>query len=114
MGLGLAYRTFRLQAGDEVLTTEHDHYSTHESLRLRARADGVTVRKVRLYPPRTPELATVDGVVGALRRAITPRTRLDRDHVGAFQLRREAAGAIDRGRDRGRRTRVAHPISGSR
>lgn len=76
MGLGLAYRTFRLKAGDEVLTTEHDHYSTHEALRLRARADGVTVRKVRLYPPNTPEVATVDGVVDALRRAITPRTRL--------------------------------------
>ena len=48
MGLGLAYRTFRLRAADEVLTTEHDHYSTHESLRFRALADGVTVRKARL------------------------------------------------------------------
>jgi selenocysteine lyase/cysteine desulfurase len=60
MGLGLVYRTFRLRAGDEVLTTEHDHYSTHESLRLRAQADGVTVRKVRLYPPRTPEVAALE------------------------------------------------------
>jgi selenocysteine lyase/cysteine desulfurase len=76
MGLGLVYRTFRLKAGDEVLTTEHDHYSTHESLRLRALADGVTVRKVRLYPPRTPEAATLEGVVDALRRAIAPSTRL--------------------------------------
>jgi selenocysteine lyase/cysteine desulfurase len=76
MGLGLVYRTFRLQAGDEVLTTEHDHYSTHEALRLRAQTDGVTVRKVRLYPPRTPEVATADGVAHALCRAIAPRTRL--------------------------------------
>jgi selenocysteine lyase/cysteine desulfurase len=76
MGLGLVYRGFRLQAGDEVLTTEHDHYSTHESLRLRALADGVTVRKVRLYTPTAPQLATVDGVVAALRGAITPKTRL--------------------------------------
>jgi selenocysteine lyase/cysteine desulfurase len=76
MGLALVYRTFRLQAGDEVLTTEHDHYSTHESLRLRAQTDGVRVRNVRLYPPRTPELATADGVVEALRRAIAPSTRL--------------------------------------
>jgi len=76
MGLALVYRSFRLQPGDEVLTTEHDHYSTHESLRLRAQADGVVVRKLRLYPPRTPELASVDGVVGALRGAIAPATRL--------------------------------------
>jgi selenocysteine lyase/cysteine desulfurase len=76
MGLALVYRTFQLRAGDEVLTTEHDHYSTHESLRFRALADGVTVRKARLYPPRTPELATANGVVEALRQSIGPRTRL--------------------------------------
>jgi selenocysteine lyase/cysteine desulfurase len=76
MGLGLVYRSFRLGAGDEVLTTEHDHYSTHESLRFRALADGVTVRKARLYPPRNPELATAGAVVEALRRSIGPRTRL--------------------------------------
>ena len=32
-----------LRPGDEVLTTEHDHYATHESLRL----SGAAVRKVR-------------------------------------------------------------------
>jgi selenocysteine lyase/cysteine desulfurase len=76
MGLGLVYRTFRLDPGDEVLTTEHDHYATHESLRLRAAATGASVRKVRLYPPRNPELATPAGIVDALRAAITPSTRL--------------------------------------
>ena len=35
MGLGLLYSGLRLAPGDEVLTTEHDFYSTHESLRLR-------------------------------------------------------------------------------
>jgi selenocysteine lyase/cysteine desulfurase len=75
MGLALVYRTVRLAAGEEVLTTEHDHYSTHESLRLRGE-NGVMVRKVRLYPPRTPELATADEVVETLRRAIGPSTRL--------------------------------------
>jgi selenocysteine lyase/cysteine desulfurase len=76
MGLGLVYRTFALDPGDEVLTTEHDHYSTHESLRLRAVADGVAVRKVRLYPPLNPEVATAAGIVDALRQAITPATRV--------------------------------------
>ena len=49
MGLGLLYSGLRLEPGDEVLTTEHDFYSTHESLALRAVRDGVTVRRVRLY-----------------------------------------------------------------
>jgi selenocysteine lyase/cysteine desulfurase len=33
MGLALVYRGL-LAPGDEVVTTEHDHYATHESLRL--------------------------------------------------------------------------------
>ena len=33
MGLALTYRGL-ISPGDEVVTTEHDHYATHESLRL--------------------------------------------------------------------------------
>ena len=44
MGLALTYRGL-LSPGDEVVTTEHDHYATHESLRLA----GADVRRVRLY-----------------------------------------------------------------
>ena len=32
MGLGLLYGGLKLSPGDEVLTSEHDHYSTHSSL----------------------------------------------------------------------------------
>ena len=38
MGLGLLYTGIRLAPGDEVLTTEHDFYATHESLALRGSA----------------------------------------------------------------------------
>ncbi|MDA0166968.1 aminotransferase class V-fold PLP-dependent enzyme [Solirubrobacter ginsenosidimutans] len=69
MGLGLVYRGL-LGPGDEVLTTEHDHYATHEALRL----SGAIVRKVRLYDD--PATATADGMLGALREAITPRTKV--------------------------------------
>jgi selenocysteine lyase/cysteine desulfurase len=69
MGLGLIYHGL-LGPGDEVLTTEHDHYSTHEALRL----SGATVHKVRLYDG--PAQATADGMLGALRDAITPRTKV--------------------------------------
>jgi selenocysteine lyase/cysteine desulfurase len=72
MGLGLLYSGLRLRPGDEVLTTEHDFYSTHEALALRAARDGVTVRRVRLYD----DAATADAgeIVDRLRAAVTPAT----------------------------------------
>ncbi|MCW3842278.1 aminotransferase class V-fold PLP-dependent enzyme [Micromonospora yasonensis] len=74
MGLGLVYTAVRLGTGDEVLTTEHDFYATHESLRLRAARDGVKVRRVRLY--RDPAAASVDEIVSNLAAAVTARTRV--------------------------------------
>jgi len=74
MGLGLLYNGLRLRPGQEVLTSEHDHYATHQSLRFRAERDGATVKRVRLYEDG-PD-ATVDGIVGAVERGITDRTRV--------------------------------------
>ncbi|MER7456727.1 aminotransferase class V-fold PLP-dependent enzyme [Micromonospora sp. NPDC126480] len=74
MGLGLLYTAVRLRPGDEILTTEHDFYATHEALRLRAERDGVAVRRVRLY--RDPAVTTVDEIVGSLAAAVTGRTRV--------------------------------------
>jgi selenocysteine lyase/cysteine desulfurase len=69
MGLGLLYGGLRLPAGEEVLTSEHDFYATHEALRLR----GVPVRRVRLYDDPA---ASVGEIVDRLRRAVRPRTRV--------------------------------------
>ncbi|MCP2335933.1 aminotransferase class V-fold PLP-dependent enzyme [Actinomadura rupiterrae] len=74
MGIGLVYAGLRLGPDDEVLTTGHEFYSTHESLRLRSVRDGVRVRTVRLYDD--PALASRDEIVGRLRAAIGPRTRV--------------------------------------
>ncbi|WP_239126617.1 aminotransferase class V-fold PLP-dependent enzyme [Asanoa siamensis] len=74
MGLGLLYSGLRLAPGDEVLTTEHDHYATHESLRLRGLRDGVRVRRVRLYD--ASERATPQEMVARLAAALRPATRL--------------------------------------
>jgi selenocysteine lyase/cysteine desulfurase len=74
MGLGTLYNGLSLRAGDEVLTTAHDHYSTHESLRLATFRSGATVRKVRLYD--APEQATVAGMARAIEQAIAPATRV--------------------------------------
>jgi selenocysteine lyase/cysteine desulfurase len=74
MGLGLLYGGIALRPGDEVLTTEHDFYSTHESLRLRAARDGVTVRRVRLFAE--PATASVDQIAQAVAKSLTPATRI--------------------------------------
>jgi selenocysteine lyase/cysteine desulfurase len=70
MGLGLLYTRLALRPQDEVLTTEHDFYATHEALRL----SGARVRRVRLYDDSRS--ASVDEIVTRLRRAVTARTRV--------------------------------------
>jgi selenocysteine lyase/cysteine desulfurase len=72
-GLAMVYGGMTLKKGQEIVTTTHDHYSTHESLRLRALHTGATVRKVPLYA--VPEKASEDEIVGKLIKAVGPRTR---------------------------------------
>jgi selenocysteine lyase/cysteine desulfurase len=70
MGLGLLYARLALDPDDEVVTTEHDFYATHEALRL----SGVRVRRIRLYDDA--RRATEDEIVSRVRRAVTGRTRV--------------------------------------
>ena len=70
MGLGLLYTRLALGADDEVVTTEHDFYATHESLRL----SGLRVRRIRLYDDA--RRASEDEIVSRVERAVTGRTRL--------------------------------------
>jgi isopenicillin-N epimerase len=72
-GLALLYGGLPLGPRQEIVTTTHDHYATHESLRLRALHTGAAVRKVSLYA--VPEKATEDEIVSNLVKAIRPRTR---------------------------------------
>jgi selenocysteine lyase/cysteine desulfurase len=74
MGMGLLCAGIKLKPGQEVLTTEHDFYGTHESLRLLGERTGARVSRVRLYDD--PATASEGDIVGRLRAGITPRTRL--------------------------------------
>ena len=74
MGLALVYNGLKLRPGEEILATEHDFYSTHESIRLRHEREGIKFRKVPLF--KDPAKASVDEIVGSVRRAIRPETRL--------------------------------------
>jgi selenocysteine lyase/cysteine desulfurase len=73
MGLAILYSGLPLRAGDEVLTTVHDHYATHKSLRLATTRSGASLRKVALYE-RSSE-ATPGAMASAIDRALTPATR---------------------------------------
>jgi isopenicillin-N epimerase len=73
-GLALLYNGLRLKPGQEILTTTHDHYVHHESIRLAAGKWGTPVRRTTLYD--TGATASVDQIVSRLRAAVQPNTRL--------------------------------------
>ena len=73
-GLGLLYGGLRLRPGQEVVTTTHDFYSTHEALRLRAERTGARLRRITLY--EDPAALTTGRLVAAVRRGLGPRTRV--------------------------------------
>lgn len=72
-GLALVYNGLGLNPGDEVLTTEHDHYSHHQAIALAAAKQGSQVRKVALHDGAAK--ASADEMVDRLRRAVSPATR---------------------------------------
>ena len=73
-GLALVYQGLPLKAGDEVLTTVHDHYSHHEAIRFATTRAGASMRKVPLF--RDSAQASVDEIVGSLKAAIQPNTKV--------------------------------------
>jgi len=73
MGIGLVYNGLRFAPGDEILTTEHGYYATHEALRLTSERQGVTVRQAVLYDEVTR--VGEDELVDRLLARVTPRTR---------------------------------------
>ncbi len=73
-GLSIAYHGLPLKAGDEILTTAHDHYVHHESIRLAAERAGATWRKIRLFDDH--EAISADDIVSRIRKAITPKTKV--------------------------------------
>src|SRR5262245_8056191 len=72
-GLALLYHGLPLREGDEVLTTTHDHYVHHESIRLATGRCGATWRKIPLFDSYTA--ISPDEIAERVRRAIGPKTR---------------------------------------
>src|SRR5215475_11374967 len=73
-GLALVYLGLPLKPGQEVLCTEHDHVAHHEAIRFATDRTGATYRKIPLFAQSSK--ATADEVVGRIRSAVRPSTRV--------------------------------------
>jgi isopenicillin-N epimerase len=73
MGLALVYGGLPLKPGQEVLTTAHDHYSHHESIRLATERAGASMRKIVLFDKF--DAISDDSIVSRVRSALSPSTR---------------------------------------
>jgi selenocysteine lyase/cysteine desulfurase len=74
MGLTLVYQGLPLEAGQEILTTTHDHFVHHEAIRLAATRAEASVKKIALFDDfnRISE----GEIVNRIKKAITPKTRV--------------------------------------
>ena len=71
--LAMVYHGLRIRGDQEIVTTEHDHYSHHESIRYSAARSGAAVRYIPLYD--SGATANADQIADRIARAITPKTR---------------------------------------
>src|ERR1700746_185180 len=72
-GLALLYHGLPLREGDEILTTTHDHYVHHESIRLATGRCGATWRKIPLFDSYNS--ISPDEIAQRVGKAIGPKTR---------------------------------------
>ena len=73
-GLAMIYGSVQVRPDQEILTTEHEHYSTRNILDFRSRRDGTRVRKLRLFD--NPQSISLDQVLDTINRNIRPETRV--------------------------------------
>ncbi len=74
MGLALIYQGLPLKAGQEILTTTHDHFVHHEAIRLAATHAGASVKKIALYDDFNS--ISEEEIVVRIKKAVTPKTRV--------------------------------------
>lgn len=73
-GLSVIYHGLPLKPGDEILTTDQDHYVHHEAIRLAAERMGATWRKIPIFS--SYQSVSRDEIVDRIRRGIGPKTRV--------------------------------------
>ncbi len=73
MGLAFVYHGLPIKAGQEILTTTHEHYVHHESIRLAAEKAGASVKKISLFDDFNS--ISEEDIVRRIKRAVGPKTR---------------------------------------
>lgn len=74
MGLTVVYGGMKLYSGEEILTSEHEHYACREILRFKARDSHCLVRRIALYDD--PLQACKKQMVNQVIQNIFPFTRV--------------------------------------
>ncbi|MCZ6656972.1 MAG: aminotransferase class V-fold PLP-dependent enzyme [Gammaproteobacteria bacterium] len=74
MGLATLYNGISIKPGQEVLTTEHEHYSVQTSLRYRAQREGFKVNTIRFY--EEPRDVSTDEVLKRIKQHVNKKTRV--------------------------------------
>lgn len=74
MGLATLYNNISIKPGQEILTTEHEHYSSMTSLKYRSEREGFKVSTIRLYDQ--PQDASAGEMLERLRNNINAKTRV--------------------------------------
>jgi len=74
MGLALLYNGLHVRADQELLTSTHDFFVTHDALQMKADRSGATLRTIPLYDDSAA--ASADAIVQRVVNAVTPRTRV--------------------------------------
>ncbi len=73
-GLAMIYGGIHVRPDQEILISEHEHYSTNYSLDYRQQQQGTKVRKIKLF--ESSHDLSVDEVLGSLNKSIRPETRV--------------------------------------
>lgn len=72
--IALLYNGLSIRDDQQILTTEHDHYATFNSLVFSAERSGASIKRIALY--EEPSKLTVEQVLGRIEKAINPKTRI--------------------------------------
>jgi selenocysteine lyase/cysteine desulfurase len=73
-GLSVIYHGLPLRPGEEILTTNQDHYVHHEAIRLASERNGATWRKIPIFD--SYDTISADEITDRIRKAIAPKTRV--------------------------------------
>ena len=74
MGLAIVLGGMQIFPGEEILTTDHEHYACKEMLNYKARDSKSILRRTSLY--QNSEKASEEEIIGNIKKGITDSTRL--------------------------------------